>query len=385
MNIGIEGQRLFRKNKHGMDMVALELIKSLQVLDKENQYYVFVKPDEDSSVLKETSNFKIVKIDSGPYPVWEQYALTRAAKKYNCDILHCTSNTAPLFGSTPLITTVHDIIYLERKSLKILTSNATRYQKMGNMYRKLVVPYAVKKSKRVITVSDFEIKQISYFFGFSGNNKLRSIYNGVSEHFRVLKDETELLEIKEKYGLPDKYIFFLGNTVPKKNTKGTLKAFSRFIAQTNSDYKLVISDFSYDHLEKLLVAIGNQELINHIVLTGYVVNTDLPAIYSQSSLFLYTSLRESFGLPMLEAMACGTPVISSNTSSIPEVAGDAAHLVNPFEPQEIADGIVKVLNDEKYRKKLVSSGLERSKVFSWKNMANQVLDLYKETYEEINA
>ncbi|WP_406683463.1 glycosyltransferase family 4 protein [Seonamhaeicola sp. MEBiC1930] len=385
MNIGIEGQRLFRKKKHGMDMVALELIKNLQVLDQENQYYIFVKPDEDSSVLKETSNFKIVELKGGSYPTWEQFILPKAAKKYNCDLLHCTSNTAPLFSDIPLITTLHDIIYLERKSFRILTSNATRYQKLGNMYRKLVVPYVVKRSKQIITVSDFEIKQISYFFGYSGNSKLTSIYNGVSEHFKIVSDDAELNRLKEKYNLPEKFIFFLGNTSPKKNTKGTLKAFSRFIKETNSDYKLVISDYALDNLEKLLADIGHQELINHIVLTDYVVNTDLPAIYTQSSLFLYTSLRESFGIPIMEAMACGVPVITSNTSSMPEVAGDAAHLVNPFEPEDIAKAMIKVLADEEYRKRLINKGLERSKVFSWKNMAAQVLNLYNKTYEEIKA
>lgn len=383
MNIGIEGQRIFRRKKHGMDMVALELIKNLQVLDKENQYYIFVKPDEDSSVLKETPNFQIVQLRGGSYPVWEQFILPKAAKKYNCDILHCTSNTAPFNCDIPLITTLHDITYLEKRLFKIMYSNATRYQKFGNIYRKILVPFIVKKSKRIITVSDFEIKQISCFFRLEDNSKLTSIYNGVSEHFKLVSDKKELNRLKEKYSLPDKFMFFLGNTSPKKNTKGTLMAFSNFIKQTHSDCKLVISDYALPALKKVLTAIGDKELINRIVLTGYVLNTDLPAIYSQSSLFLYPSLRESFGIPVLEAMSCGVPVITSNTSSMPEVSGDAAHLVNPFKPEDIAKGMIKVLQDKQYRNMLISKGLERSKVFSWENMASQVLDVYGETYKEI--
>ena len=130
-------------------------------------------------------------------------------------------------------------------------------------------------------------------------------------------------------------------------------------------------------LHKILSEIENPELINQIVLTGYVVNTDLPAIYAQSSVFLYPSLRESFGIPMLEAMACGVPVITSNTSSMPEVAGDAAHIVDPFKPEEITEGIIKILNDETYRKSLCTKGLERSKQFSWQNMAQDYLKLYE--------
>lgn len=382
MKIGIEGQRLFRKKKHGMDMVALELIKNLQDLDHENEYFIFVKPDQDSSVLKETSNFKIIELNGGPYPAWEQIALPKAAKKYRCDILHCTSNTAPFFTSIPLITILHDIIYMESGYLKILKSSASTYQKFGNIYRKIVVPRVVKRSKKVITVSHFEKNRIGEFFGIKGDKKLDAIYNGVSEHFKPVTNKDELKRVKEKYNLPDKYFFFLGNTDPKKNTKGTLKAFSDFLKQTGTDYKLVMLDYDKTELNILLVEIDDTNLINHIVLTGYVINTDLPAIYSQCDIFLYPSLRESFGIPMLEAMSCNVPVITSNTSSMPEIAEDAAHIIDPFNPEEITKGIIEILNNEAYRKSLCDKGLERSKQFSWINMAKEYLKLYGLIYLE---
>jgi len=378
MIIGIEGQRLFRKKKHGMDMVALELIKNLQDIDHENEYYIFVKPDEDDSVLKETSNFKIIKLDGGSYPVWEQFALPKAAKKYGCELLHCTSNTAPLFTNIQLVTTLHDIIYMESSYYKILTGSATAYQKFGNVYRKLIVPRVVKKSDKIITVSHFEKNRIAEFFEIEEDNRLEAVYNGVSTHFKPISDEAELKRVKEKYHLPDNFFFFLGNTDPKKNTKGVLKAFSDFLKQTKSDYKLVMLDYDMNELKKLLDEIGDKQLMNQIVLTGYVVNTDLPAIYSLSTIFLYPSLRESFGIPMLEAMACGVPVITSNTSSMPEVSGDAAHIVNPYNPEEITEGIIKILSEKEYSENLCKKGIERSKLFSWKNMAEQILVLYNE-------
>ena len=377
MKIGIEGQRLFRKKKHGMDMVALELIKNLQKIDKENEYFIFVKPDEDSSVLSETPNFKIIELDGGPYPTWEQFALPKAAKKYGCEILHCTSNTAPFFTDIPLITILHDIIYMESGYLKILKSSASTYQKFGNVYRKLVVPRIVKKSTKVVTVSHFEKRRIAEFFNIKKENCLEAIYNGVSTHFKPVTDEIELKRVKDKYNLPDKFFFFLGNTDPKKNTKGTLKAFSDFLKQSESDYKLVMLDYDTNELKKILDEIGDKQLINHIVLTGYVVNTDLPAIYSLCAIFLYPSLRESFGIPMLEAMGCGVPVITSNTSSMPEVSGDAAHIIDPYKPEEITEGIVKILNNSEYAKDLCKKGIERSKLFSWENMAKEYLKLYK--------
>ncbi|MDP2236459.1 MAG: glycosyltransferase family 1 protein [Bacteroidales bacterium] len=377
MKIGIEGQRLFRVKKHGMDMVALELIKNLQKIDKENEYFIFVKPDEDKACLQETENFHIIEIGGGPYPSWEQVALPRAAKKYGCEILHCTSNTAPIITSIPLVVTLHDIIYLE--SVSIFKKGGTWYQKFGNMYRRYVVPKIVKKSKKIITVSHFEKDRIKNFFGFpESDNRLVAIYNGVGEHFHPVEDETFLKKIKERYQLPEKYAFFLGNTDPKKNTKGVLQAFSKYLREGNEPLKLVMLDYEKNALDSLLNEIGDKDLINHIHLTGYVVNTDLPAIYSLCSIFLYPSLRESFGIPMLEAMRCGCPVITSNTSSMPEVSGGAACIVDPYKADEITAAMKKIMSDENYRKQLVASGFVQSEKFSWYSMAEDVLKLYKE-------
>jgi glycosyltransferase involved in cell wall biosynthesis len=378
MKIGIEAQRIFRKKKHGMDMVALELIRNLQSIDSENEYIIFIKPDEDDTVLQESANFKIVRLKGGFYPLWEQIALPRAAKKAGCQLLHCTSNTAPVFTSIPLVVTLHDIIYMESSYLKILKGSGSLYQKFGNLYRKLFVPWIVKKSDAIITVSHFEKNRIGQFFGMNKSLSLRAVYNGVSEYFKPVNDQQELKRVKEKYHLPDRYFFFLGNTDPKKNTNGTLKAFSDFLKQSGSHMKLVMLDYDRQELEKLLTEIGDKGLIDKIVLTGYVVNTDLPAIYSQCELFLYPSLRESFGIPMLESMACGAPVITSNTSSMPEVAGDAAAIINPFKPEEITAAMIRILTEKELRESMIAEGLIQAAKFSWKAMAENVLAIYRE-------
>jgi glycosyltransferase involved in cell wall biosynthesis len=378
MTIGIEAQRLFRKKKHGMDMVALELIRNLQEIDVENEYIVFVKPDEDREVIKPSENLRVIELEGGSYPVWEQYALPKAAEKYRCRILHCTSNTAPVFTSLPLVVTLHDIIYMEKSYLGILQGSGTSYQKFGNIYRRMVVPRVVSRSKRIITVSHFEKNRIAGFFGLKDNHRLRAVYNGVGAHFRQITEESERIRVKNKYRLPDHYFFFLGNTDPKKNTRGTLKAFSDFVRQTGSDVSLVMLDYDRPELMKLLESIGDPELINRIVLTGYVVNTDLPAIYSQASLFLYPSLRESFGIPILEAMACGVPVVTSNTSSMPEVAGDAAWLADPSDPATITNGIISITSDPSLRDSLIQKGLDRAAMFTWRAMAREVLQIYQE-------
>ncbi len=381
MKIGIEGQRLFRTKKHGMDMVALELINELQKLDHENEYVVFVKPDEDKSALRETQNFKIVELGGGPYPTWEQIALPKAAKREGCDILHCTSNTAPVSPGMPLVTTLHDIIYME--SISIFKKGGTWYQKIGNMYRRWNVPRVVKISDKIITVSKFERNRIGEFFNIpADNDRLVAIYNGVTEHFRKIDDKDELNRVKQLYKLPENFLFFLGNTDPKKNTPGVLKAFSDYLKKTGDDMYLVMLDYEESSLNKILSEIGDKNLRSRILLTGYVVNTDLPAIYNMCRIFLYPSLRESFGIPMLEAMRCEVPVITSNTSSMPEVSGNAAYIVDPYKPEEITEGIIELLKNKKLRQELIEKGTKQSQNFSWKNMAKDVLELYNDVYKK---
>jgi glycosyltransferase involved in cell wall biosynthesis len=377
MKIGIEGQRLFRLKKHGMDMVALELIRNLQVIDKKNEYFIFVKPDEDESCLEETPNFHIIKLEGSAYPYWEQVTLPNAAKKHECQLLHCTSNTAPVRCSIPLIITLHDIIFLESWSL--FSGGFTMYQRFGNLYRRLLVPLALKNSKKIITVSEFEKERIRNFFGWPDDGHLVAVYNGVNDYFKPIYDDKKLAEVKKRYQLPDSYFFFLGNTDPKKNTKNVLKAYADYIQKYGVIHKLVMLDYEHDALIGILNEIHAPELIHQIHLTGYVINADLPAIYNQSDLFLYPSLRESFGIPMLEAMACGIPVITSNTSSMPEISGDAAIFVDPDQPKELTFAMNHLLSDEKLRLKLREAGFKQAAKFSWQKMAEKVLEIYNGT------
>lgn len=193
--------RGFTGKKHGMDMVALELIRNLQRIDKENEYLIFVKPDEDNKCIPQTDNFKVVELKGSFYPYWEQFILPRAAEDAGCDILHCTSNTAPLNCKVPIVTIIHDIIYLER--LELFKKGATLYQKFGNLYRRLIVPAVARKSKAVVTVSHFEKERIKSFLGLT--NELYAIYNGVGDHFRVIDDNELLVAAREKYNLPERF------------------------------------------------------------------------------------------------------------------------------------------------------------------------------------
>lgn len=373
MKIGIEAQRIFRKKKHGMDIVAIELIRNLQKIDLKNDYVIFVKPGLDDSCIKETKNFKIVQLAGGLYPIWEQFILPKAVQKEKCDILHCTSNTAPLNIKTTLVITLHDIIYME--GLHFLKKGATLYQKFGNLYRRVIVPKVVKKADKIITVSKFEKKRIADFFKLD-NHKLHAVYNGVGKHFVKINEPDKLAAIKNKYKLPDEYILFLGNTDPKKNTYGLLKAYDLYLKKSTKKLPLVISDFNKEVLKKYLSAINSEHIMDHIILSGYIDNYDLPAIYNQAFLFLYPSLRESFGIPILEAMACGTPVITSNTSSMPEISNGAAIIIDPYRFEDITQAMIHFENHPELRNEIIEKAFKQARKFSWEAMAQDVLKLY---------
>lgn len=376
MRIGIEAQRIFRKNKHGMDYVVLQEIKELQLLDTENEYYIFVKPGEDICI-DETKNFHIIEVKCPSYPMWEQVALPYAARKYNVDILHCTSNTAPIICNTPLVLTLHDIIFLEPRD----TNNKSFYQNLGWLYRRLVVPRILDKCKRIITVSNFELKNIIGKLSIP-ESRMAMIYNGYNTWFKPIND---VESITSKYISETGYFFFLGNTDPKKNTERTLIAYSNYCKQSSVKRKLLVADLAPQYLEEFIVKNKLDNIRDQVVLTGYVINSHLPYIYNGAFAFLYTSLRESFGIPLLEAMACGTPVITSNTSSMPEIGGKDAALVNPESSEEITQMMLLIENDNEYRERIKAIGLERVGHFSWKNTASNLLKLYKDVYKECNA
>ncbi|MBR6604616.1 MAG: glycosyltransferase family 4 protein [Prevotella sp.] len=376
MRIGIEAQRIFRKNKHGMDYVVLQEIKELQLLDTEKEYYIFVKPGEDRCI-EETKNFHIIEVKCPSYPLWEQVALPYAARKYNVDILHCTSNTAPIICNTPLVLTLHDIIFLEPRD----TNNKSFYQNLGWLYRRLVVPRILDKCKRIITVSNFELKNIIGKLSIP-ESRMAMIYNGYNTWFKPIND---VESITSKYIDKTGYFFFLGNTDPKKNTERTLIAYSNYCKQSSVKRKLLVADLAPQYLEEFIVKNKLDNIRDQVVLTGYVVNSHLPYIYNGAFAFLYTSLRESFGIPLLEAMACGTPVITSNTSSMPEIGGKDAALVNPESSEEITQMMLLIENDNEYRERIKAIGLERVGHFSWKNTASNLLKLYKDVYKECNV
>lgn len=368
MRIAIEAQRLFRRHKHGMDFVALEVIRHLQQTDKENEYYIYVKPGPDRCLLP-SFNFHIIELSCPTYFLWEQIALPFAVSKLKPDVLHCTNNTAPIWGKTPFILTLHDIIFLEKKT----ASGGSLYQRIGRIYRRLIVPQVIARCVKIITVSDYEKERIQARFPQKKGAIIR-IYNGLGEEFNPNKAEPEIIR---KYIPTESYLFFLGNTDPKKNTPNVLKAYAEYLKRSKHKRPLLIADLKEEYIDTILNQEQIQQIKPHLFFPGYINHADLPALYAGAFAFLYPSLRESFGLPLLEAMACGTPVITSATSALPEIAGEEALLIDPYNIEEVAEQLILLETQPEYYQKQVTYGLLRSHKFSWYTTVEELLAIYQ--------
>lgn len=375
MKIGIEAQRIFRKNKHGMDYVVLQEIKELQQMDFVNEYYVFVKPGEDHCV-ESSKNVHIIELICPTYPLWEQWALPRAAKKYKVDILHCTSNTAPIWCDIPLVLTLHDIIFLEPRNRQ--NQKLSHYQDMGRTYRRLVVPHIIMHCKKIITVSNFEKNNILNHFHLDVK-KIVMLYNSYDEAFGIQKNwERDITKYIDDFS----YFLILGNTDYRKNTERMIIAYANYLKRSEIKRKLLVTSLSNEYVNRILAENGIDSIKEQIVLTDYLPFADLPSIYHHAFCFLFASLREGFGIPILESMACGTPVITSYTSSMPEVAGQEAILVNPEDCEEITNMMLRLETDNDYYEHQRAIGLERAKLFSWRKTAENLLKIYQEVYQQ---
>ncbi|MCW3465404.1 glycosyltransferase family 4 protein [Chitinophaga nivalis] len=371
MKIGIEAQRLFRPKKHGVEIVALELIKHLQQIDKQNEYYIFVKEDTDDTCITATENFHIIKLPARPYPIWEQVSLPRAIRQYRPDVLHCTANTAPLFPGVRTVITLHDVIFMESVNFK-----GTTYQNFGNLYRRAIVPRVARKHQ-LITVSGYEANNIIKTLG-TPPEQVTVVHNGVSGMFRQITDPVALAASRERYKLPASFILFFANPAPKKNTPNTLAAFAWYCRQyPATTIKLVITDSSNTYIRQQIKELQLEDILPRLQILDYIAYKDLPAVYSLASLYLYPSLRESFGLPLLEAQACGTPVVTSNTSCMPEIAGDAAIFADPYDAASIGEAIAQALHVPAATAGLQERGFANARKYSWEAAAQKMRRIYE--------
>lgn len=378
MNIGIEAQRLLRPHKHGMDIVALELLRALDELDTPHTFHALVRPDEDRACLDGLRRVRVVEVPGYHYVHWEQVQLPRVARRLGLDLLHCTANTAPLRCPVPYVLTLHDVIFMDTGPV-----GGTRYQRWGNAYRRWLVPRLVRRAAHIATVSKDERGRIVRTLGLPESN-VEVIYNGVSSRFGAVPTDLERAAVRVRLGLRGPYVLLLGNAEPRKNVPRALEAFCQ-VATERPEWYLVVTGLPGETIDALLNAAGRHAFRNRIVCPGYLPAELLPAVYAGAGAFLYPSLREGFGLPVLEAMAAGVPVVTSATTATAEVAGDAGYLVDPTQTESIAAGLRNALRDGADRRAKIALGLRRPALFSWQGAARHWLEFYESVGQEVPA
>jgi glycosyltransferase involved in cell wall biosynthesis len=285
------------------------------------------------------------------------------------DIIHNPCQIPTLFNfKQKCIITVYDLTPL-------LFSET--HEKGRVLMHKYLFPLILKKSDKIISISHHTKNDIIKHFKIPEDN-IKVIHLAANENYKPL-NENEINNIKQKYNLNYPFILYVGTLEPRKNIPTLLKAFYKLKKQ-GIKHKLVITGKKGWKYKSIFETIEKLNLQKDVIFTGYVPDEDLPALYNAADLFVYPSIYEGFGLPPLEAMQCGTPVITSNTSSLPEVVGDAGIMVNPYDVDELANKMYEVLTNDGLREELSKKGIERAKLFSWKKCAEEHLKVYEEVY-----
>jgi glycosyltransferase involved in cell wall biosynthesis len=379
MKIGIEVQRLFRKKKYGIETSSLELIKKLQSIAPEHEFVIFAKDDVNRNCLAESKNLKISTIGGRIFADFEHIFLPIAARNEKIDLLHCTGNTTPYYAPVPIIQTLHDIIFMDA-----IPPQDTFYQRFGNLYRRKLVPIVSPRSSAIITVSQYEKERIASRLAVD-EKKIEVIYNGINEeHFKLYTSRKILVDmVQHDYNLPREFILFLGNPSGRKNPLGVIEAYVMYSSKVENPLPLVTPGLSQKFVANALKQLNVSYDPNLFITPGYIRDQDLPYVYSLCKLFLFPSLSEGFGLPVIEAMACGAPVITSKISCMPEIAGDAALLVDPLSAPAIADALITLLNDDDLRLEKIQDGLINAKRFSWSKTAEKVLGVYEKVLHPV--
>lgn len=292
-------------------------------------------------------------------------AMPRAARQDRLDLLHVTYTLAP-WVPCPAVVTVHDISY---------RTHPETFSPRDRLLLSLAVPLSMRRAARVIAISEAARRDIINHYRIPAA-KIVTTHLGVEASFRPIVDPEALAAVRARYELPDRYILAVGNLQPRKNLRRLIDAFATIRAAHNDCGLVLVGQPAWRHTE-LGQVIAAHGLDRAVVSTGYVPAEDLPAIYSAAEVFAYPSIYEGFGLPPLEAMACGTPVVTGNTSSLPEVVGDAGLLVDPLDTAALAAALTRLLDDAPLRDRLRQVGFARAATFTWRETARRTLSVYE--------
>lgn len=428
MKIGIDASRANQEHKTGTEWYAYYLIRWFAKLDKKNEYILYSNEplrgglldlcseqysqstSDDEKIEYDKKGFQIIKSPHGNFKakvlkwrftfLWTQLRLSFEMLLNKIDLLFVPSHTLPIIHPKKSIVTLHDIGfemnaylydnqmivpgkkgYIINKLVQIFSLG--KYKASSLDYMRWSTIFGLKKSKRIISVSNFSKKEIVDFYKIK-NDKITVIYNGYNKFLYKKNEDLELeKDVLAMYGIEKPYLLYVGRIERKKNIPNLIEAFADLkMENSNVKEKLVLvgdASFGYDETKYIITSF---HINNEVVMPGWIKECHLPIIYSAASAFVFPSNYEGFGIPLLQAMACGVPIAASNSSSIPEVVNDSALLFNPNDKISITKNLDRIINDEMLRAELVKKGKARVKLFSWKNTAIETLKVLNEVLSE---
>lgn len=374
MHIGIDAHAIGAR-QGGNETYIRNLIRTLAEVDGANRYSLYLANARAAEEWREGfarrfPNFQIRLLPPPTplvrVPLWLGLELRRRP----VDVLH-VQYTAPPLCPAPVVATIHDLAF------EHLPETFTR---RGAWQLKMTVRRTAQRAVRIATVSEFSRQDLIQTYRLAPE-KIVVTHNGIEPHFTPQPQTSdEAATTRQRFGIARDYLLAVGSLQPRKNLVRLIRAYARLRREIESHApQLVIVGRKLWLANEIFAAVKQQPWAADVLLTGYVNDEDLPALYRHAAAFVYPSLFEGFGLPPLEAMACGTPVVTSNTSSLPEVVGDAALLVDPYDEPALTRALLRITEDQALRARLCKQGIIQAQKFTWRAAAEKTLQLYRES------
>ncbi|KKT35835.1 MAG: mannosyltransferase B-like protein [Parcubacteria group bacterium GW2011_GWA2_44_12] len=376
MKIGIDA-RLYGPKHRGIGRYIFKLIENLEQLDWGNQYTIFLEQENFDDYSPSNENFTKALLPYRWYSIKEQIFLARELRKHNLDFVHFPNFNVPFFFRHPFIVTIHDLV-LDHFPGERATQLPKPFYYLKLLAYRDVIRHAIKHAKTVITPSEFTSRDILSKYKISAS-RIRRVYLGAPY---AKKDFVKVPEyVQTRFGINRDYLLYVGAAYPHKNLETLISAFSILLENTKKDYQLVLAskkDFFYSRLEKEIKENYPKHISHRIIFTDYVLEKDMPQLYANARLYIFPSFYEGFGLPPLEAMAHGVPVIASDVPCLKEILGDAAVYFSPEDQKQLAQTMSVLLPDHERLEEMKQKGFTKVEEYSWEDFAKNTLQVYND-------
>lgn len=370
MRIGIDARMYGAKATTGIGTYIKQLTDTLFEIDTTNEYVLFMRPSAMKEFISPSSRVRTVQADIPWYGWKEQLVFPRLIAHEHCDVVHFPHFNVPIFYRGKYVVTIHDL------TPKFFPGPNVKRSIFRKVAYEVVFRQGIRRASSVITISEHTKKLLEMYHPVSAN-KTHVIGLGVTKNFTSTISEAERVNVKKKYGITKPYIVYVGVWRDHKNIPGLVKAFELVQREHGIDAQLVLTGMADQRYPEIMNAIEHSVERHNIILPGFVDDSDLPALYAGAMVNTLVSFAEGFGLVALEAAACGTPTVCANSTSVPEVMGDAVVLCNPHEPVDIAESIAQIFTNPTLRTTLSQQGIDRAKMYHWDDCARKTLDIYQ--------